>query len=54
MPIEIFGGEEVFKRQKENDLLKRQYCLERNIKLIEIPYFDREIMEEKYLLDIKD
>ena len=35
-PIEYFGGEEVFKRQQENDQIKNNYCTENNIRLIRI------------------
>lgn len=48
-PVKIFGGEKAFERQKNNDLRKQQYCLSNNITLIEIPYYDRNILEEKYL-----
>lgn len=37
-PVEYFGGTEHFLKQQKNDELKRQYCLEHNIPLIEIPY----------------
>lgn len=37
-PVEIFGGEESFKIQKENDTLKDEFCSKNNIKLIRIPY----------------
>lgn len=39
-PIDFFGGEENFKRQAANDDLKRNYCRENNINLLEIPYTD--------------
>ncbi len=35
-PIKIFGGEEAFKKQQINDLIKDQYCSMNNIKLIRI------------------
>ena len=37
-PIEHFGGESKFEQQKERDMALRQFCNERNIKLIEISY----------------
>lgn len=37
-PIDLFGGEEGFKKRKENDLIKTQYCIEHDIQLIRIPY----------------
>ena len=36
--IEHFGGEEQFKKQVRYDNIKRAYCKNHNIKLIEIPY----------------
>lgn len=47
-PVNFFGGEEKFKKQKKYDNLKRQYCKKNNIQLIEIPYWDWNNME-KYL-----
>lgn len=37
-PIKYFGGEEKLKRQKENDKIKENYCINNDIKLIIIPY----------------
>lgn len=37
-PIEIFGGEDAFKKQQYNDNIKTNYCLEHNIRLIRIAY----------------
>lgn len=39
-PIEYFGGEETFKRQKEHDKRKREYAFQHNIKFIEIWYYE--------------
>lgn len=39
-PVDIFGGEKTFKSQLEKDNLKREYCKNNNIKLIEIWYKD--------------
>lgn len=36
--IDYFGGEEKFKQQQLRDNIKRNYCLNKNIPLIEIPY----------------
>jgi hypothetical protein len=35
-----FGGQKNFEKQQENDSIKRQYCINKNIKLIEIPYWE--------------
>lgn len=49
-PIEHFGGEQAFEHRQYLDNLKRQYCKEHNIKLIEIPYWDYNKLNEDYLL----
>ena len=49
MPVEIFNGEQQFKKQKEYDNKKKEYCLNKNLKLIEIPYWDYEKIDEKYI-----
>jgi very-short-patch-repair endonuclease len=36
--VEIFGGEEGFKKTKNNDNIKTKFCLENNIELIRIKY----------------
>lgn len=35
-PIEFFGGQEAFKKNKERDAIKRQKCEKNNVKLIEV------------------
>ena len=37
-PVEYFGGEESFKVQVIKDNIKREYCLSKGIRLIEIDY----------------
>ena len=55
-PIEHFGGENKFKIQQENDVLKNQYALSHNIPLVRIPYSKRDyinlddILGDKYLI----
>lgn len=39
-PISIFGGEEAFNKQIIKDQIKRDYCTDNNIKLLEISYKD--------------
>lgn len=41
-PVEFFGGEETFERQKERDKIKRDWCKENGIELVVIPYWDYE------------
>lgn len=50
-PVELFGGQEQFKKQQEHDNRKREYCKEHNIQLIEIPYNYKNI--EDYLSQLK-
>jgi hypothetical protein len=39
-PVELFGGQKQFEIQQINDNIKRQYCKENNIDLLEIAYWD--------------
>jgi len=45
-PIEIFGGENAFKKTKNNDNIKTEYCKDNNIKLVRIPHWDFDNIEE--------
>ena len=40
-PIPYFGGEDKLKKVKKRDQIKRNFCKNNLIKLIEIPYWDR-------------
>lgn len=42
---EFFGGEKSFKAQIERDEIKRDYCIDNNINLIEIPYWEYNKLE---------
>lgn len=48
--VDYFGGQEGFEKQQYRDNLKRQYCKENNIKLIEIPYWDYDNLNKDYIL----
>lgn len=39
-PIDWYGGEEKFKTQQIRDNIKKDFCKNNNIKLIEIPYYE--------------
>lgn len=56
-PVEYFGGKEKFEKQQKHDQIKRNYCQENNIRLIEIPYWDFDNIEEILIrelgLDVK-
>ena len=56
-PIEFFGGEKTYKKQIKNDQIKRDYCKNKNIILLEIPYWDFnniEVILAKILRKITD
>lgn len=44
--IDYFGGYEKFKLQQQLDKIKRDYCKNNNIKLIEIPYWNFDNIEQ--------
>lgn len=50
-PVDFFGGEITFKKQKERDNIKNDFCDKENLELIRIPYQDlnriTEILSEK-------
>lgn len=50
-PIKFFGGDKKFDRQQLNDNAKREYCKNKNINLIEIPYWGK---VEDYLSGLID
>ena len=45
-PIKLWGGEERFKQQKNNDYIKNLYCKDNNINLVRIPYTKIENINE--------
>lgn len=50
-PVDLFGGDETYQVRQQNDEIKRQYCKENNIKLIEIPYlYNTKEKVSEYLL----
>jgi len=44
-PKDFFGGEESFNKLKKHDSIKSNYCMENNIRLLRIPYFQYEEIE---------
>ena len=50
-PVNLFGGEEKFKKQIENDKIKKNYAEEKGFKLIIIPYIDYDNIDS-YLLPL--
>lgn len=54
--IEYFGGEENFQKVKTSDQIKNQFCEDNNIRLIRIPYWDFDNIEQilvKELIKVK-
>lgn len=49
-PVSVFGGARGLKKQKYNDLQKRNYCLKHNLKLVSIPYWDEDEISYEYLM----
>lgn len=45
-PVELFGGEDGFKKTKERDLEKNYYCIKSNISLYRIPYSELDNINE--------
>lgn len=56
--VELFGGEKQLLIQQEVDNIKRKFCIDNNISLIEIPYFKykniKEILTENQVIDKED
>lgn len=50
VPVSKFGGKKGLKRQKQNDVLKRKYCLKNNIRLVTIPYYDEGKITYEYIM----
>lgn len=48
--VQRFGGERGLKRQQYNDDLKRRYCMQHNIRLVTIPYFDADKINYEYIM----
>jgi hypothetical protein len=45
-PIKYFGGELKYRDRVKKDKIKKEYCKNNNIKLIEIPYWDFDNIEK--------
>ena len=45
-PVEWFGGIKAFVKQQKRDLIKELYCIQHDIELLRIPYWDRDNIEE--------
>lgn len=54
IPVEHWGGEEGLKQRQHNDQIKNQYCKNNNIKLIRIPYWNFDNIEDILNDELKD
>lgn len=52
-PVEMFGGQPQFETQQFNDNCKRKYCKDKNIYLLEIPYWDQKNIENILINKLK-
>ena len=48
----LWGGENSLQKRQSYDQKKREYCKKHNIKLIEIPYWDYNKLDENYLCNL--
>lgn len=48
--VSKFGGQRGVNRQQYNDIQKRKYCLDHDIKLITIPYYDENKITYDYIM----
>ncbi len=51
-PKSKFGGVTGLKKQQFYDMLKREYCNKHDIKLILIPYWDEDIVNYDYIMNL--
>lgn len=50
-PSSKFGGKKGFYQQQYNDTKKRRFCALHNIKLIEIPYYEENLINYDYIIN---
>lgn len=48
--VSKFGGSRGFYQQQYNDNQKRKYCINKNIKLVEIPYTEEHLISYDYIM----
>ena len=49
-PVAKYGGSRGVSRQKYNDIQKRKYCLDHNIRLVTIPYYEENKISYDYIM----
>lgn len=52
-PVERFGGQDAYMKQKERDIALKQYCKKHNIRLVEIPYTEYRNIEDIIKKELK-
>lgn len=50
VPVAHFGGQRALYVQKQNDIKKRQYCIDHNLMLVTIPYYDEPKINYDYIM----
>jgi hypothetical protein len=50
----MHGVRSNFRKQMDNDVVKEEYCRERNIRLIRIPYFEKNLDRTRMLQILRD
>lgn len=50
-PVEVWGGEEEYNKIVQRDQNKNQYCIQNNLSLIRIPYYDFDKINWNYLIE---
>lgn len=53
-PVDYFGGLEAFDKLKKRDVIKDNYCLKNNIKLIRIPFDKYDLIDDILKSEILD
>jgi len=48
----LFGGEKQFHTQKNHDNIKKAYCGDNNIRLLEIPYWELDNIEAIFIKEL--
>lgn len=51
-PKPKFGGMTGLKKQQYYDMLKREYCKKHGIRLVLIPYWDQEMIDYDYIMNL--
>ena len=53
-PKSIFGGIQGLRKQQYYDMQKREYCKKKGIKLVIIPYWEQNLINYDYIMNLAD